>query len=293
MQLTQRLLDEGDDTTSTKDAHWRAYDAFCRANDLDPRDDLQQATPLFAAALLEQGRLESTVKVYLKHIKDRLEEARLPFNKVMRALDVRIARRGHDHAMDLEVEDLGCLLAKMQSTISSTSAVTLAFMWVTGLRCEDLSEIFGKQVTINRDFLQVEVRLSKTFRNSLDRAEIRIPVAWMPDMAIELSRALVQKISHAKRSAANELVFGTPSVEVLNAHLRRAWKACGHRLIALGAHRSPTTYTFRRSFIHMIVRKCTDVDGVVSWARVSTFTLHKCEKTVRAYYNTHVSDERT
>ena len=288
-QIEQSLLQEGDNMNDAKEAHWRAYRAFCTINHFDPRADFQTAISKFAAALIAQHRLESTVTVYMLHISEILATERSNYDKLLHALDIRIARRGHDHAMDLEVDDIAALIAKVYTDVSKPNALVMAFMWSTGLRCENLSEIFSRQVSIDASFLRVEVRLSKTASHPLDRAEVRIPVSWLPNMVIELSTALVEH-ARAARKKPDETVFGTPNVDFLNAHIRRGWKACGHRLQTMGAHKCPTSYTFRRSFVHMIVRRCTDPEGVTDWTKVIKFTLHRCEKTAKAYYAKHVSD---
>jgi integrase len=289
--LEQQLLSEGDSGSAAKEAHWRCYEEFCVANQLDPVTDFQKATPRFAASLLEQNRLPSTVKVYMLHLKEHVEQQQKPFDALIHALDVRIARRGHDHAMDLDVASISSLLSHA-FVENSERTLAMAFMWCTGVRCQDLKEIRGKQVDVTKEFFRVEIRLAKNTRHALDRAEIRVPIEWLPPMAEGIIVALIERIQRARVAAPEEPLFGTLSVASLNALLVTAWKK-EHRLQIDKAHQCPTSYTFRRSFLEQISKRCMDADGQVDYKRVCQFTLHKSEKTPRAYYAKHVSDVET
>jgi integrase len=288
-EIQQQLLTEGARKATAKEAHWRSYTAFCERNALDPREDFQSACSLFAAALVEQHRMASTVKVYLKHIQECLDEERPAISSVMRALDIRTARQAHSHAMDLTEPEIAELLSYVYA-VDPARALVLAFMWCTGVRCQDLSEIRGKQVMIDSSFFRVEVRLSKTAHHALDRAEIRVPVSWIPDMPEAISIELLQHVQTGRRLRPDEPVFGTPTTEALNHALENAWKKSGRRLQFRAAHKCPTSYTMRRSFMHRVALHCTHTNGDIDFELVCKYTLHKCAKTARAYYNQHVSD---
>ena len=45
-----------------------------------------------------------------------------------------------------------------------------------------------------------------------------------------------------------------------------------------------TTYTFRRCFIHTIIDAFKNEDGSIDWKKVTEFTLHFSEKTVKSVY---------
>ncbi len=223
-RLVGCLIEEGDQDLDIRETHWKAFAAHCQANNFSPCDQFQDAIPSFAASLLLQHRCAATVKVYLKHVKMVFDESRTRFSTVMRALDHQIARQGSIHAVDLNNMEISPLLHIMYTSGDRFIAIVCAFLWITGMRCEDVTELRRKHVELGDTFLRVEIRFAKNIRSRLDATELRIPIDWLPslpkDIIIDLSR-------HLQEGSGNDALFPSISADRVNRNLRVAWPRCG------------------------------------------------------------------
>jgi hypothetical protein len=158
----------------------------------------------------------------------------------MRALEARMARTGSLHAMDLSAQDIVTTLnALYQDQTAREAALICAFMWLTGVRCEDLSWIYRGYVALSERSLRVEMRWAKNIRTTNERVELRIPVEWLPMLPRDLSEALSSRIC---RGAHCELLFPGASTEYINRSLRRVWPSCGI---------APTIGTANTNLLHL------------------------------------------
>lgn len=284
-ELAAQLISEGDQEAEVRDTHWRCYLAYCQNNNKEPRAQFQEAIAGFAASLLLQHRCESTVKVYLKHVKAVIDECYTPFQCVMRALDKRIALRGTTHALDIDDSQALRILHQMHQR-HPEAAIICGFMLITGIRCEDLNWIYRGHVALGNGILRVELRFAKNIRSALDRKELRVPTGWMPKLPKAVATALVSRFDNGP---VNQLLFPGANATRVNAALKDACQRIGLAPQA-GARAYPTTYSFRRAFCHNIEWHCTDDKGLTDWNEVIRFTLHTTARMVQAYYAPRVSD---
>jgi integrase len=280
-QIAEQLLMEGDQEHAIREVHWQCFLAYCDCNHLDPRADYDRAIPTFAASLLLQKRCEATVKVYLRHVHAVHEDVCTPISIVMRALTARIARKGSTHALDLEASDMCRLLEAIFSRGTAWDAVATLFLWWSGMRCADIAELKRRDVSWSPQILRVQIRFSKTVRNVHDSVELRIPSKWLPIGPTKVREALQ---AHISQGDPEEELFAWATSARINYSLRAAWHQCGGTPVA-GARHYPTTYTFRRAFVHSIEKRFTNPDtGAVEWNRVIQYTMHQTERILRGHY---------
>jgi integrase len=222
----------------------------------------------------------------LKHVHEVFLEARTNYATIMRALSARTAREGTTHALDLDAAAIQCIIQRI-TDIHPTHGRTCAFLWYSGMRCHDLTELRRKQVTFQDGFLRIEIRFTKTIRGPADGVELRIPCVWLPEVDWNTADLLV---SHIQKGEPEEWLFPDAEATEINATIRRACTNLGMRAQA-GTRHFPTTYTFRRSFVHAMESRFRDArTGIVNWGHVTQYTLHQTERCVRGFYVSSVSD---
>ncbi len=101
-----------------------------------PKEYLDRTVPPFAVSLLLQHRSESTVTEDLRHIRGEID-----MGLIIEALDARAALKGATHAVDIPADKICTVLHAAFYRVCSPSAVILGFLWTSGFRCQDLSQI--------------------------------------------------------------------------------------------------------------------------------------------------------
>jgi len=130
--------------------------------------------------------------------------------------------------------------------------------------------------------LKVDVSRTKAIRAEILRVELTIPQRLWPSTEFAEYIQMVQDWISARETAT--MAPENTEARSLNKYLDAAWSGMS------GRH--PTSYTFRRAAFHRFIEDCRDSDGVVDWARVSRFSLHLNEKTVRAFYHLGVGKSK-
>jgi integrase len=284
--IAGQLLEEGDQEFDIRQTHWRAFLAHCQVNNFHPYDGFQDAIPTFAASILQQGRSPGTAVAYLKHVHECWKEARSNLATVVRALRARMAREGTTHALDMDTASLQHIIQRISKT-SVTFGRICAFLWYSGMRSHDLTELRRKHVCFSDGYLRVEVHFTKTIRGPADGVELRIPCDWLPELDLETINSLV---AHVTYGDPDDLLFAEAEASDVNAAMRQACIILGMSPQA-GRRQFPTTYTFRRAFVHAMEERFRDpTTGIVNWSHVTQYTLHQTERCVRAYYSSSVSD---
>jgi integrase len=189
------------------------------------------------------------------------------------------ARDGHEHAIDMHPSDIESLIFHL-ADIDETSTAIAFMMWQTGLRFCDILQLEHFQVEWTARGIRIEVRVAKNIRSPILRKEVNIPIRLMENVDPKVTE-ITWRVLRNRRS------FSKENIGTFNERLAKADCNAG----ADADERHPTSYTLRRSAMQRFIRYCTNRNGIIDWQRACLFSLHETEKTLRAYYHRHVSDD--
>lgn len=278
--------------SATKDV-WNDYVHFCEENELtlgsrrsfisiagamkastqspDQKRRLKATSMLQKLTLLQDAILDYKRMLTL----DEEDRAEPSFGEVMAIASLEAASVKVNHAPDQGRE---YLIHSLYSAPPSSCRTVAALMTLLGLRCADWGSLWSTQFAISSASVAVEVRVAKNRKNPGEVVTLRL-LSTMPVWDDRLAEIITQGTEHARENPTE----GEHLLSVTTTNLL-AW--CKKNF-----DKKVTTYTFRRSYIHAIIDMCTDEEGHTDYEKVSKYTLHFEEKTVRSAYAVHVSDK--
>lgn len=275
-ELQQRLTE-----MHTAEKH---YESHCELNDLDPKSIEAFATFAVAMETGAGGRdpiQHSTRHGYLKCVLNSLRSNTDPIvamrQYVVEDAKEEAAKHGRGHAPDY---CLSTLIVIYECVPSSTRAVC----WLAialGLRNIDLQWLrpvaitFGHVKNGELQDLWVDVAFGKVIRGTGDRRTLHLKRSMLP--GILPPPELLQMVAEGRQDFTS---WEIADVDTFNRALKKAMP----RTNLLFVRGAPTTYTFRRNFVHRIINCCRNPNGSVRWDEVTEYTLHFKEENVKAHY---------
>lgn len=135
----------------------------------------------------------------------------------------------------------------------------------TPLRLADLCDVKWKEVELGEDIIVFRLVGGKNRRSQISQERLRV-------YRTELSEWLWRQLSRGAKGCPGEDHIISLSATELNGILQET------------SGKPITSYSLRNAYHQSMIRSCTR-GGRVDWKEVAERTLHRSEKTVRAYYD--------
>jgi len=219
--------------TSTRDRVDGDYGVFLRASNLEPSDESLG----WFLGQMSQRLAASSCDSYIKHV--------LAANRIQGAKTVKKVAEAYNadtigkHAPDIEID----ILHKYIELAHKKLQPILWLLLITGLRVKDLSRLRRRQIHRNEKFLKFLLCLTKGRRRRSLRCILSIPTEWF-----EVIPQSVEDLLSRTASKKNKRIFQDLEATKINTKLRAM--SVTHNLPR------PTTYSFRRNYMNLIVEKC-------------------------------------
>jgi hypothetical protein len=180
---------------------------------------------------------------------------------VEKGLEMRYATIERRHALDITKEKAMNIIANVRAIDVKTTLCRLA---ACGARCVDQQRLHYWQVSFDDGRLRISFRLTKNRRAPQDKflLSIRPWFDFPEDVAIVLRQNEEMQLANCQR--VNNTLKALTKEEANN-------------------ERHPTSYSFRRLFVHTAIEEHTE-NGFVEWQKVIEWTGHKSPEVVKAYY---------
>jgi len=198
---------------------------------------------------------------------------------ILQGLELMQAEIGHQHAVDLTDDEARSFLPTEapQNGYPVRKVQCRVVMWLmltSGARDADLLHNVERiSIDSEKRRLIIEFFVTKTNRTASDKRVVSFPWFTDPDKH-------VLSILSKKQLSKEDLVDCDGLNYVLKAANLKTVKDA-----KTGKERSITSYSFRRCFIHRVIRWYTDDDGLVDWMKVIQWTGHKSESIVASTYH--------
>jgi hypothetical protein len=262
-------------------ALWRAFTMWRRQFFADRPVDV--AVVAFVAHARVTGNVSAGSAVtYMHHLvgaarqEGLLRESPL-IQKAWSGLALEAASAGTRHARDISDDECRSLLRVIRC---QEARYALWCMFCFGLRLADFGRFEGWCARRSENRIRLEVRIAKNVRERAERFSFELEVR---EPAATFEAALVDGRTPQK------------DCESLNGILAAAACQLGWKVVkgknAPSAVRAPTTYSFRRNFMHSVIetfssdRRGSLTVKVVDWLSVCQISGHQQVKTLKASYD--------
>ena len=284
-QETERYLSElrdRQDVVKTGAAHFRKH---CELNALDPDSAVAFASFTISLRAGADPVQRRTLHGYLKESQTSLREDDRSEAEVLRGFMIddaseAAAKAPRGHAPDYCLSMLTVLYKHLAPGHQVLGWLGLA----AGLRNVDFQSLqlhnlalrYAKDGTL--DELIITVEFGKTIRKTTERRTVCLPRVLLPKQ---------QPPETLKRLSSKEGSSGwrMATVDEFNQEARLA----ARRADTIYRRGAPTTYSFRRNFVHRVISHCKGPIGV-NWEQVTKYTLHFSDENVRANYELTAAD---
>jgi len=255
------------------------YEEHCRLNNLQLNEGWVHWFNALKSSLLEPG----TVRTMMKNAQDMHKRSQSDEADAMWLCNDNCATKPGRHAQDVTLSDLMRILAK----VPMHHRASVLYHIATGSRISDQTRTMRCLVSMKEDGkFVVERRREKTMTKSGDRCTVVLPKRMLPPGMDELWR------THFAQMKKGRYMWSSKSQLEVDVYAATAtYNTMIQLAAAVAGVARPTSYTFRRNFMHRMIWNCTDKDGQVDWAQVRKYSKHHLDSTVEAYYRKHVSDE--
>lgn len=251
--------------------HFVDFQDFCNINALSLSAD---SFASYAAVLLHHDMDPGSVITRQKNVMSEIRRGGvITWANVKKELGIQKARLGRRHARDAPISTLAAALDVCPSCVFRQH---LLVIMLCGARNADLEEqnddTWKLAVTQGVARISMEVMVAKQRRLPQDHTTLTLSGRLIPWE--ELSEGLRRDALRWRPSV------GRASTAKLLSWMKKQPSIKGF-----------TTYTFRRNYVHRMITAFSGEDDLVQWKSVTEKTLHFSEKTVKASYMIHTSDE--
>ena len=231
---------------------------------------LGQTLAVFGAYLEEADLKHSTICEYVQsahkmcHREGELCTDEVLYRNFLKGAHLLAANDKPDHAIDVSMERILEILAKLDRASHDEWRFTIWMMVTCGARMSDLRRLKATMISFLNGILRILFRVTKTSRDGSESYEVTVEqnayLPFEPQWRVFLEKELPFRL---KADSVNKILhrFGFPE----------------------------TTYSFRRFFIQATIARFSE-HGHTEWCRVIEITGHQQGKTVRAKYALHVDD---
>lgn len=280
LHLAQLIILRGDPNYLWRKRRWAAFVEFCGLNNFDPIGEFFLAIPTYAAQHEEHGTAPTSLLTYLRAIRrayDELTRPEIAYEAVVRGMARAAALYVPRHARDFDVAVLTRIVTDMYEAGYQHHSFIAFTILSFGLRFSDLKEVQHQWVSWgmhDERLAIVEVHLAKNIKSTQGFTQLRVPLEWMPQAPSDFLSAFARWLRAGVGSLAQEITL----------HDFNAW---------IKVH-SPTgggtSYSFRRNFMHRLLARLTNKNGIPNYKECAKYSLHHDEKMLKSAYEKRISE---